>query len=180
MITMIYVSKNKLNILYTYKQTSNCKSCLFSCMCVSNKQKDRSVWPLAFRVVAPTRDKEHWNSRRVKRHLLYLTSRSPVPVSRSPVPQDLDFEFVSCDSRSSSSVLDPEAGGIEEEQEQPCGRRRPDSARAGARLPPAGSQPERGGLRHRGRLGRRALGVAPTLGRCIRRRTEGGGREHVT
>jgi hypothetical protein len=32
MITMIYVSKEVLNVLQTNKQTNHCISCLFSCL----------------------------------------------------------------------------------------------------------------------------------------------------
>jgi hypothetical protein len=39
MITMIYVSKEVLNVLQTDKQTNHCTSCLFSCLYVLNRQQ---------------------------------------------------------------------------------------------------------------------------------------------
>jgi hypothetical protein len=39
MIIMIYVSQKELNVLQTDKQTNHCTSCLFSCLCVSNRQQ---------------------------------------------------------------------------------------------------------------------------------------------
>jgi len=49
-ITMIYVPKDGLNILQTVKQTTRCTSCLFSWLCVSNRQQPSILlyMPLAF------------------------------------------------------------------------------------------------------------------------------------
>jgi hypothetical protein len=52
MITMISVSKDELKALQTTKQTTHCTNCLFSCLCVPNKQQSSTLLYLPYGHVA--------------------------------------------------------------------------------------------------------------------------------